>query len=172
MSGRFHQKLRRARRQLHDHMSVDALYFAHPYVAGETPVLPITVRVHDTPVVLGDLKGTNFNYAEMEDNAPRIVFMRDEIEPVRGMVVSVEPGVAYRIDTVRAPNDITVTARVARLRVAETTSLPVPGDLIPTNARLEVHFPAFSTDGGIGVPISVVGQFTSSEIFVDGEVGV
>jgi hypothetical protein len=132
-------------------MSVDALYFALPYAEGDTQVIPITVRVHDTPVVLGDLKGTNFNYAEMEDNAPRIVFMRDEIEPVRGMIVSVEPGVAYRVDTLRAPNDITVTARVVRLREQETAGLPVPGDLIPANVRIDMGFPAFLSEGEMGL---------------------
>lgn len=149
MAGRFRQHIRRGRAQLHDHMSVPALYFASRYVPGDTLVMDITVRVHDTLHVLGDLKGTNFNYAEIEDNSPRIIFMRSEVEPVRSMTVSVEPGVAYRVDTVRAPNDITVTARVARLTKDEMAGLPVPGDLIPINVRIVATFPAFSVSGEV-----------------------
>lgn len=132
---------------LHDVMAVPALYFARPYVAGDTPVQPITVRVHDKFALVGDLKGTNFNYAEFEDNAPRIVFMRSEIEPVRNMIVSVEAGSAYRVDTVLPPNDETVTARVARLHVSETAGFPVPGELIPQNVRVEIGLPAFGVSG-------------------------
>lgn len=147
MVGKFREKLRSGRRVLHDRMGDPALYFAPPYVGGDTVVTPITVRVHEHFGLLGDLKGTNFNYAEVEDQSPRIVFMRDEITPVRNMVVSVAPGQAYRVDTVSPPNDITVTARVVRLMKEDAEGLPVPGDLIPQNVRIEIGFPSFDGEG-------------------------
>ena len=111
-------------------MSVPALYFADPFA--DDPLL-ITVRVHEKWVALGDLKGTNFNYAETADIAPRIVFMRNgveapyvAVEPQRGYIVSIEPGVAYRIDNVQPPDDITVTATVIALDAADTLDFPLP----------------------------------------------
>lgn len=122
--GRFRQQVRDARRTLHDYMSVPALYFAK-----NGPVREITVRVHDKFMALGDLKGTNFHYAEMEDDSPRLVFMLSEVEPSRGYYVSVEPGVAYFIDTPRVPDDITQTCRCQRLSDQEAEGLPVPGNI-------------------------------------------
>lgn len=139
--------MRKGRRKLHDYMSVPALYFPFPYVAGETVVQEITVRIHDKFVAFGDLKGTTFNYAEMEDDSPRIIFMRNEVEPSRNYIVSVEAGSAYRVDAPMAPDDITITARCARLHTSEAAGLPVPGDLIPQNVRIAATFPAFSTSG-------------------------
>lgn len=147
MVGQFRQHMRKARGKLHGYMSVPALYFALPYVAGDTVVKEITVRVHDKFIAFGDLKGTTFNYAEMEDNSPRVIFMRSEVEPARNHVVSVEAGVALRVDSLMAPDDITVTARCARLHASEAAGLPVPGDLIPQNVRIVVTFPALSAAG-------------------------
>ena len=126
MAGKFRQKMNRGRRKLHEHMSVPALYLALPYDVVLTPVQEITVRVHDNVRALGDLKGTNFNYAETLENSPRIVFLREEITPKRNMVVSVEAGVAYQIDTVEPSHGVTVTALVSRLSDKEAAGLPVP----------------------------------------------
>lgn len=121
--GKFRQRMREGRRSLHEHMSVPALYFADP--SADDPFL-ITVRVHEKWVALGDLKGTNFNYAETADIAPRIVFLRNEVEPERGCIISVEPGVAFRIDNVLPPDDITVTATVIALEPGDTVDFPLP----------------------------------------------
>lgn len=128
MAGQFRKGLNKARRKLHDNMSVPALYFVPPYDPVLTLVTPVTVRVHDHMQALGDLKGTNFNYAEVEDDSPKIVFLREEIVPKRGMMISVSPGVAYNIDTVKPPNGITVTANVSRVTEKEATGFPVPED--------------------------------------------
>jgi hypothetical protein len=89
--GKFRDKIARARGTLHDHMSVPALVYARP----EFPIIPsdpltipettqVTVRVHDSPMMLGDLKGTNLSYAEVSDNSPRIIFLASEYptEPI------------------------------------------------------------------------------------------
>lgn len=121
--GVFREQLREGRRILHEDMSVPALYFMED--APDDAQL-ITVRVHDKWLALGDMKGTNFNYAEVESIAPQIVFMLSEISPSRMAIVSIEAGVAYRIDSLKVPNDITITANVARLSPAKTQGLPVP----------------------------------------------
>lgn len=111
--GRFRAKIREGRRALHEYMSVPALYFSWPNPA---EIREISVRVHDKRQALGDLKGTSFNYAEREDDSPRIVFMRSEVDrPVRNMIVSIEPGVAYRLGVNEAPDDITITNKCTRL---------------------------------------------------------
>ena len=121
--GRFRQEMREARAQVHDFMSVPAFCFMDP--AEVNPRLA-TVRVHEKWLALGDLKGTNFNYAEVEEMTPRIIFWRANFIPVRKMFVSIEAGVAFQIDTVLPPDDVTVTATAARLQVEKTTRFPVP----------------------------------------------
>lgn len=120
---RFTTALRRATRQKFVHMARTALYFTDPAASN-----PRTVRVlvTDRFQALGDLKGTNFNYAEIEDNTPRIEFLLDEIDPVRNAYVSIERGTIYQIDTVLPPEDITVTANVLRLGADKTRNFPIP----------------------------------------------
>lgn len=120
---RFTAALRRSTQQKFSHMGRTALYFTEP--AAPNP-RTIRVLVTDRFQALGDLKGTNFNYAEIEDNTPRIEFLVDEIEPVRGAYVSIERGVAYQIDSVLAPEDITVTANVVRLDANKVRNFPLP----------------------------------------------
>ena len=121
--GDFRDKKRRARSSLHERMSVPALYLP---MAGSKSQALITVRVHDQWRALGDLKGTNFNYAEVEDISPRIVFLLSELRPQRNGYVSVEPGLVYRIDVVLPDDDLTVTAKVVRLSAADAKGWPVP----------------------------------------------
>ena len=138
---------RQARRALHGILEVPALYLVpasaptNPYdpidpeYAGwtpppgpyfETPV-PVTVRIHSQFVDLGDMKGTNFHYAERHETAPKIIFMRDQVDrPQRYAIVSVEAGEAYEIDNIMPPDDITVTAEVLRLKPPKTDGLPLP----------------------------------------------
>lgn len=121
--GRYRERMREGRARLHEEMSVPALYLP---AGGSKSQTLITVRVHEFWRVLGDLKGTNFNYAEVEDIAPRIVFLLSEIVPQRGALVSVAPGEAYRVDVVLPHDDITVTAKVVKLSASEAKGFPVP----------------------------------------------
>jgi hypothetical protein len=128
--GSFRETKRQARRHLHQWMSVSALYLA----PGSNPVpLPITVRLHVTFAPLGgDIEGGYQFGAERHDTTPRIVFLRSEITglpngiPARNSIISVETGEAYRVSTVRTPDDVTVTAEVTPLSASETIGLPVP----------------------------------------------
>ncbi len=114
---------RKARRELHDAMSVPALYL----VEGEVPV-PCTVRVHYRFDTAGDMAGTNLSYAEIQEIDPKIVFLREQVYlPARDAIVSIEPGEAWRVDNVQQPDDITIKAIVTRLTSDEAAGLPVPG---------------------------------------------
>jgi len=133
MGGKFHEQLNRGRRVLHDYMQRPALCFDHPRQDDDAGKR-ISVRVHDHYLRLGDLKGTNFNYAEVEEDVPTIIFMRDELAAKgitlkRNMIVSVEPGLAYRIATIKPPNGITITSTVARLDETDAAGLPVPANV-------------------------------------------
>lgn len=127
MAGAFREEIREARKTLHDYMSVTAVYFKAPFEAGVTPTQTITVRVHDKFIALGDLKGTNFNYAEIEAISPKAIFMLSEVTPDRGYIISLEPGVAYRIDHTHEPDDITQKADIIKLAADKTVGFPVPG---------------------------------------------
>ena len=119
---------RRARRDVHQHMRVPALYLA---TVGAVPV-PCFVRVHTKFQALGDMKGTNFNYAEYEDITPRIILWREELpQPVRNAIISVEAGEAYQIDNVQPADDLTITAMVTAMDLSDTVGLPIPSTYVP-----------------------------------------
>lgn len=125
MPNEFREQMRDARRQLHDYMSVTAVAWYGDVPTDPADLIPLTVRVHEKWLALGDLKGTNFNYAEVEAIAPRMIFMNDQIIPDRDLIVSVEPGVAFRVDRTLPPDDITTTGVVIRLEEDETVGFPV-----------------------------------------------
>lgn len=112
------ETIRDARRLLHEHMRISAVYIEDSIEVG------INVRVWTESKPLGDLAG---NGADREEEIPRILFMLDEIEsPQRGAIVSVAEGVAYKVDRLQPKDDISVTAFVTRLPESATVGLPVP----------------------------------------------
>lgn len=113
MAHRVFELKRRARRQLHDAMSVPAFYFADP--KDKASYVPIFVRVHYRFDPLGDMKGTNLEYAERQEVIPRIIFDNTEITPQNNAVVSVRPGEAYQVDNILPPDDFTSTAEAPRM---------------------------------------------------------
>lgn len=116
----FREKKRKARRVLHIEMQVPAVVIAD---GSETLV---SVRVHSNIEPKGGVKGTSFAYAERLDTSPSLIFWRYQFEPKRGMIVSVESGEAYAVDTVEPADDITVTAVCVRLPKSESAGLPLP----------------------------------------------
>lgn len=121
---------RNARRDVQKHMRVPALYLA---TVGAVPV-PCFVRVHTKFQALGDMKGTNFNYAEYEDISPRIILWREEIpQPVRNAIISVEAGEAYYLDNIQPADDLSITATVAKLDDDDPklAGLPTPSTYVP-----------------------------------------
>lgn len=122
--GGFREEMREARMDLHEEMSVPGLYMLQK----ESPdPINVTVRVFEYWNALGDLKGTNFNYAEIQDMNPRMVFLASEVEPVRGAFVSIESGEVYRVDNVLPNDDITVLAKMIKLEKKNAQGFRLPG---------------------------------------------
>ena len=120
----FRDHLRKARTAIHKTMAVPAYVFVEDAVDAYSE---ITVRRNDKFTQLGDLKGTNFNYAEVEDNSPTLIFLRSEITPKRGMIVMIAEDEGYYVEAVLPPHGITVSARVSRMLQEDMTNFPYPG---------------------------------------------
>lgn len=115
----------KARTALHHQMRVRAFY----YPAGNPAAEPATVhvRVHTKfDAQLGDLKGTNFNYAEIEAQVPRLVFWRSEQEPDNLAVVMISADEGYRINHVHEPDGLTRKAEVETLDAADRAQFDFP----------------------------------------------
>lgn len=111
-----------ARRDLHQHAQVPALYIP---ATGSEPRL-LNVRLHTKFGQIGGLVSDKF-WAEREEIKPRVVVMRDEIAtPRKGAVFSFAPGEAFRIDHTDPPDNISIMCHVVPLTAAEAQGLPVP----------------------------------------------
>lgn len=142
MAGPFRDRIREGRRRLHDYMHVDAFYYPEPEGVEIPFIRVVRVRVHDKFLRVGDLAGTNFHYAEIEDNAPRAIFMRDEIEPKKGFVLATDEGF-YRIDSVKPPDDISVTANLSRVTHRAEIANFIPFSVNRSYGYLGAVLPAF-----------------------------
>lgn len=122
----FLEAKRAARRTVHETMARAAFYIDEDPVAEP---LPVTVRLHYRFDKTGDMVGTNLSYTQTQEQVPALIFMRAEMaEPAVNAIVSIAPGVAYRIDNVLPPDDISVKAEVTPLLASETAGLPVPSE--------------------------------------------
>jgi hypothetical protein len=115
-----------ARRDLHNGMKVSALYLSEWPVEGEPVAIPCEVRVHTKFKALGDLAGTSLGYAETQEPVPRLLFMKDQVDPVNQAVVSISLEEAYRIVLVNPADGITVTAEVTPMSATQRVGLPLP----------------------------------------------
>lgn len=114
---------RRARRDVHKHLRVPVLYLES---RNARPV-KCFMRIHTSNQALGDMKGTSFSYAERTEFTPSIIIDRTEIaRPMRGAIISVEPGEAYRIDHVEPADGETIKATVVPLTAEQASGLPIP----------------------------------------------
>lgn len=121
---------RKARRDLHQHMRVPALYVL-PDVG---PVL-IHVRDHTkfhTNAIEGAVRSGSGQMVSRQEMEPSIIFMRDELAAagvtlIKNGIISIEPGEAYRLNNAEAPDDITVKWFVTAItRKDELDALPAP----------------------------------------------
>lgn len=87
----------------------------------------ITARAHSKRGQIGDLPGTNLNYAEVVDRAEKLVFLFSELPaPKRGALIVFTATEGYWIDVVDPPDGITVSATVNRASVQEMLGIPTP----------------------------------------------
>ena len=123
---------RKARRDLHNALRVPAVYVPKT----GTPVL-VHVRDHTkfrVNAIEGAVRSGNGQMVDRQEMAPSIIFMRDELTDlgltlIKGGIVSVEVGEAYRLDNAEAPDDITVKWFVTAITdKAKLAALPLPGD--------------------------------------------
>ena len=116
----------RARGALHGHMGRPAFYFPTPTdldVFVETKVRP-----HNKRGQIGDLPGTNLNYAEAIDRAERVVLWRADVPaPVRGALVVFSETEGYWLDSVDPPDGQTITSTVLKATTTELAGVPFPG---------------------------------------------
>lgn len=121
---RFRDIKRQARGDLHQEMSVPALYILTP----STDPVDCTVRVwlKTENQMVGALQSAP-GAAERAEPEDRIRFDLTEIASLRrNAVVSVEVGEAYRVDHLYPADLGYQTARVVRLSAAEADGLAVP----------------------------------------------
>lgn len=115
-----------ARRALHDFMGQPASYYATPE---SDPVL-ITVRPHSKRGQIGDLPGTNLNYAETFDRKEQVVFWAEQVAaPPKGALVVLSETEGYWVDTTEPRDGQTITANVLFATAEELAGLTLPGDL-------------------------------------------
>ena len=131
----FRDEMRNARQELHDYMKFPAFYYSP---GSSTAFEVVHVRLHDKFLLQGDLKGTNFHFAEVREDSPRLIFMRAEKVPERNAVVVIDRRNAFRIDNLDPEDDITVKAFVVRLRENAFSHLRSPEDGITGFSNIAV----------------------------------
>lgn len=102
-----------ARRVVQNTMAIPANYYA----SGTADAVLLNVRRTIKNVQTGEMKGTNFNYAERSEEAVHLIFWVEEIaEPARNALVFLATGQAYFVDWVEPADGLTITARVVVAR--------------------------------------------------------
>lgn len=124
---------RKARRDLHNAFKVPVVYIPR----GGSPVV-IFARDHTKFIVTaieGAVRSGNGSMVGRREMAPSIIFMRDEIADLgiplmKGGIISIERGEAYRLDNAEAPDDITVKWFVTAISdPRELDTLPIVGEV-------------------------------------------
>lgn len=114
-----------ARRVVHEIMAQPAVYYADPLTSAS---ISITARPHGKGGRIGDLPGTNLNYAEVYDRKERVILWREQVpNPVRGALIIFSATEGYWIDTVEPADGQTFTVNVNRATTTELAGLDLPG---------------------------------------------
>lgn len=127
---KFRDNMREARAVLHREMGDGAIIFDSDEMISSPnsfEILNIKVRVHEKFLQNGDLAGTNYHYAEVEDNSPVAVFWLNSplgFVPKRGMYFLTEYNRGYRVDTVMPADDQTQNAKVIELLPSDMIGWP------------------------------------------------
>ena len=112
-----------ARGQLHDTIKVAGYYYA----PGVDDYVDCFVRVHAKVEKLGDLKGTNFSYAETMEPVTKLVFWdADGIVPDTKGLVMVSATEGYRIGVVEPSDGLITKVQVSELTTAQLATFDAP----------------------------------------------
>jgi hypothetical protein len=127
----FREQKLAARQVVHDTMAQPAVFY--PSISGDPT--SITARPHSRRGQIGDLAGTNLNYAEDFDRQERVIFWRaqfigvagvpDQVPP-RGALVIFSSDEGYLVETTEPSDGPTITALVTRLPLARMVGLQDP----------------------------------------------
>lgn len=121
------------------------------YIKGCEDPVGCTVRVHDENRMIGDVKGTSFDFSERHENTPQAIFLLEEFDPCvnesfqlsglesfrdvicRGAIIRVQDDpvtgpAAYEIDNVDPVHGITQNAALVRVDRDEIVMYPAPPD--------------------------------------------
>lgn len=159
----------RARRDLHRQAQVEAFYYA------PKALLPrlVHVRVHNKWDAKGDVQGTSFNFAEMREETPKIVFLYEECDPDQQAVVVISESEAYRIINPDPRYLQTVTAACTALHPREIAAkkflwpkrgravlgeFELPFLSIPQTPPTGALVPQLSVEGDAAIFYTVAGQ--------------
>lgn len=108
---------RNARRVIHDTLAEPVLYLATrtdaPMDGG------ITCRLHLAFETLGDLANTRSGFADREEAIPTIVFWNNQVLPRRDAIVITKDMGAWRLQVVKAPDDVTTDVEVTEVVEAD-----------------------------------------------------
>lgn len=124
---RFREIKDRSRRLLHDFMGQPALYYANP-VSGEYVVTK--ARPHSKRGQIGDLPGTNLNYAEVIDRKEKVVLWREDVpKPTRLALIVFSATEGYWVDSVDPPDGLTISVNVVMAKESELQGLTLPDEV-------------------------------------------
>lgn len=109
----FRDVKRKARRELHDALSDPVWYMA---ASGATPVAT-KARLHLNSSEIGELLRGGF--ADRQELSPRMIFWREDVQPVRDALVVTRDMGAFFVDHDHAPDDVTVIAEVIKMSTSQ-----------------------------------------------------
>lgn len=112
---------RRSRRSLHEALSIPAVY-----IAPDSTETSCRVRIFENNRAFGDMAGFDYDPAQRQAEVPEIVSLVEEVNPTRGGVFSVEPGVAYAVEVPQPEDGITRTSQCTRLSESQAAGLTLP----------------------------------------------
>lgn len=114
-----------ARGSLHAYMGRPILYY--PDHTDTDAFVESKARAHSKRGQIGDLPGTNLNYAEVIDRVERVVLWRADIPaPMRGGLIVFSATEGYWIESVDPPDGQTVKVNVISATEAELVGIPAP----------------------------------------------
>ena len=111
-----------ARVTVHDRLSVPVRVHASDGASHVDTVARVMDRVEE----VGSLTGSGSTYVQRKAKTAEVLFFMADHVPVRGQVVVVSAGEAYRIQTIEPPDGLSVTAATSRLSTTDAAAFSAP----------------------------------------------
>ena len=103
---------RNARQAIHGTLAEPVLYLV---TRTDAPTEGVTCRLHLAFETLGDLANTRSGFADREEATPTIVFWNNQVKPTRDAIVITKDMGAWRLQVVKAPDDVTTDVEVTEV---------------------------------------------------------